>query len=216
MRLNCCIAFREIKWLRVAAMPPEQTLNPSNHPDGVANAVRICLDFQGLPHCVALLERSGLSVFGGSHRPPKKRGFQTGRCEFGKPGRLSVRGTVHVHFHWRVLLPCNKSNRCCALHPRMAWICEGGKVSRNSFANYRCTLWLVLTRGTPGMDACRRKICTGTLGNRRLNARVLLDAASPMKIRESLPPDLSSRLASATPFLIIGRDHTLSLIADKP
>ena len=46
-----------------------------------------------------------------------------------------------------------------------------------------------------------------TLGNRRPNARALRDAASAMKIRESLPPDLSSLLASAMPFSIIGWDH---------
>ena len=35
---------------------------------------------------------------------------------------------------------------------------------------------------------------------------------SPIKVRESLPPDLSSRLASAALFLIIGWGHTISLI----
>ena len=67
----------------------------------------------------------------------------------------------HVNFHWRVLLPCNKSNRCSALHPRMAWsICQVGKVSLNSFgAGQLHLVALVLTIGTPGMDACRRRIC---------------------------------------------------------
>ena len=114
----------------------------------------------------------------------------------------------HVNFHWRVLLPCNKSNRCSALHPRMAWsICQVGKVSEflrrwtatpcGARLNHRDT-W----NGCLSEENLRR-----TLGNRRPNARALRDAASAMKIRESLPPDLSSLLASAMPFSIIGWDH---------
>ena len=57
------------------------------------------------------------------------------------------------------------------------------------------------------MECLSEEHCTQHSSNRRPNARTLQEAASPIKIRESLPPDLSSRFASATPFLIIGSDH---------